>query len=238
MNDKIKFSIKEIYPSHSDVYNLIGLPDANHLSEESRFNLSRAFDLFDLTAEPLGLFKEIDKNTFNEIFEGEGENEKDNPIEQIYKQAEYLALFAFTLGERISVNIQKLFDENEFPLGFMLDTVASVGADNGSGVLESLFHKSIMEQKSAISDISVLGYSPGYCGWHVSGQQKLFKYLHPERIDISLGESSLMTPIKSVSGVLIGGKKSIHIFKPKYHFCKNCKTHSCVPRIKELTKTG
>ena len=42
-------------------------------------------------------------------------------------------------------------------------------------------------------------YSPGYCGWHVSEQQKLFS-LFPvaSPCGIQLTDSSLMIPIKSV----------------------------------------
>jgi hypothetical protein len=43
-----------------------------------------------------------------------------------------------------------------------------------------------------------------------------------------------MTPLKSVSGVLVAGDKEIHRFKPKYPFCKVCQTHSCLQRMKML----
>ena len=59
------------------------------------------------------------------------------------------------------------------------------------------------------SDIDCAGYrhtnrfSPGYCGWHVSEQPKLFS-LFPEQnpCGIELTESCLMLPIKSVSGIM------------------------------------
>lgn len=45
-------------------------------------------------------------------------------------------------------------------------------------------------------------FSPGYCGWHVSQQPKLFS-LFPERpCGIELTDSCLMLPVKSVSGVI------------------------------------
>jgi len=46
-------------------------------------------------------------------------------------------------------------------------------------------------------------FSPGYCGWHVSEQPKLFS-LFPEQnpCGIELTESCLMLPIKSVSGII------------------------------------
>jgi len=46
-------------------------------------------------------------------------------------------------------------------------------------------------------------FSPGYCGWHVSEQKKLFPlFPSAEPCGIRLTDSSLMLPIKSVSGVI------------------------------------
>jgi hypothetical protein len=84
----------------------------------------------------------------------------------------------------------------------------------------------------------VLGYSPGYCGWHISGQKKLFAYLHPERIGITLNNSYLMTPLKSVTGVLVAGPPEIHRFKPDFPFCRHCRTYSCLERFKHLVATA
>ena len=45
-------------------------------------------------------------------------------------------------------------------------------------------------------------YSPGYCGWRVTEQKLLFGLLPEHPCGIELTESSLMYPIKSVSGVI------------------------------------
>jgi len=45
-------------------------------------------------------------------------------------------------------------------------------------------------------------YSPGYCGWVTSEQHKLFALLPKDICSIRLTESSLMLPIKSVSGFI------------------------------------
>ena len=79
-----------------------------------------------------------------------------------------------------------------------------------------------------------LGYSPGYCGWHIGAQKKLFDRLGPEEIGIRLGESFLMEPIKSVSGVLVAGPAAIHRFRPAFPFCRGCTTHPCRRRMDDL----
>lgn len=45
-------------------------------------------------------------------------------------------------------------------------------------------------------------FSPGYCGWHVREQQRLFTFFPKEPCGVHLTDSSLMIPIKSVSGVI------------------------------------
>jgi len=51
-------------------------------------------------------------------------------------------------------------------------------------------------------------FSPGYRGWHVHEQRKLFLLLKPEdKIGVTLTEGDLMIPEKSTSGIM-GLKKS------------------------------
>jgi hypothetical protein len=77
-------------------------------------------------------------------------------------------------------------------------------------------------------------FSPGYCGWHVTGQKKLFAALHPEEIDITLTPSCLMKPLKSISGVIIAGDMEIFRFDDSFAFCAECSTHVCRERLATL----
>ena len=82
-------------------------------------------------------------------------------------------------------------------------------------------------------------YSPGYCEWSVAEQQKLFSLLPENFCGISLSDSSLMTPIKSVSGIIGIGKD----LKQKGYQCNWCNDQNCIyGRIKrqkkDLKKTG
>ena len=66
-------------------------------------------------------------------------------------------------------------------------------------------------------------YSPGYCGWHVSQQQLLFSMLPPSPCGVRLNDSSLMYPIKSVSGIIAVGSR---VKKQKYG-CELCGKVDC-----------
>ena len=139
------------------------------------------------------------------------------------------------MGHEVSSEIEELFDEKEFALGAMLDAVASLATDKAAEVLEANMQRDFLERGLIADDHVVLGYSPGYCGWHLSGQKKLFEYLEPERIQVTLNDSFLMSPLKSVSGVLVAGEVGVHLFDNSFPFCRECKTRSCRLRMSRLS---
>jgi hypothetical protein len=116
----------------------------------------------------------------------------------------------------------------------MLDSVASMAADKSVEVLESYLFNDLSERNLTSNDSIVLGYSPGYCGWDLSGQKKLFEHLNPEEIGVIINESYLMSPLKSVSGVLVHGDKEIHVFESSFTFCSYCKNQTCYDRIEKI----
>jgi hypothetical protein len=182
------------------------------------------------------LVGEIDRAQFENIFRGEGQNESDAPLATIYPKANRLALFAVTVGEDICSEIATLFDSGDFAEGTMLDAAASEGAERTADVVERLFFNHLAGERLIGDGQDVLQFSPGYCGWHVSAQGKLFDYLRPGEIGITLNDSYLMQPLKSVSGVLVAGPIEIFDFPDDFAFCEACATHSCRTRFKELQK--
>ena len=56
----------------------------------------------------------------------------------------------------------------------------------------------------------------------------------PADLGISLSESCLMHPIKSVSGVLVAAPIEAHDFSPSFPCCAECTTMSCERRVAEL----
>ena len=165
-------------------------------------------------------------------------NDPEAPVATIYPGADDLALLAVTLGVEVSTTITRLFSENDFAFATVFDAVASGGAD----FLAEVAMRAHLERSGLAggeqSDEASLLYSPGYCGWHVSGQRALFHRLKPERIGIELLESCLMQPSKSVSGVIVTGPAEIHRFVPDFAFCADCATKSCRERIASLGHAG
>jgi hypothetical protein len=230
----INFPLAEIEPVRTPVFQSQGITPGDKPSHVVYELYEDGVELFLKLAEPAAIISEISIREFAAIYTGEDKNGKNTPLEHIFPRATNLALFVGTLGEKISREISRLLDGCDFALGFMLDSVASFCADKVSKMSEQYFLKTLLKRGQADNSTRVLNYSPGYCGWDISGQGKLFASLHSEEIWIRLNESYLMTPLKSVSGVLVAGDRKIHYFKNNYPFCKECKTRTCRYRIRSL----
>jgi hypothetical protein len=229
MRARVVFSIGEAMPPRGGVLERMGLASLADLTARTGVLVESATDEFERLAEPRGLVDEVSAEEFAAIYSGEGGNGHETPLEQIWPRADSLTLFAATLGERVSARIAELFAADDMARGFVLDAVASVSADLLTDRLAGRHRERLSGEGAA-----VLGYSPGYCGWHISAQRKLFERLDPGEIGISLNDSYLMKPLKSVSGVLVAGAGPIHRFRPEFSFCEACATRECLPRMRSL----
>jgi len=193
-----------------------------------------AASIFAETAAPAGVRREIAVDEFASVYEGEGRNAADSPLAEIFPRAERVALFAVTIGGATSEALERCFERQDFALAYALDAVASVAADDVADLAERRWAGALREEGWGTADGDVLRYSPGYCGWDVTGQKRLFASLQPASIGLTLTDSCLMQPLKSVSGVLVAGPRDIHRFRPDYDFCERCETRTCRERLHTL----
>ena len=221
----LPFCKDELLPNKQQVLATMGMENCSLVPPEVEDLFQQGIEEFKSLSSPKGFYKPISKKELKDIYEGKGQNETETPIKLIYKRSDHLALFICTLGEKVSSRIDILMKEKDYPLGYMLDRIASESAELAVEKAEQHF-------ADFTNSVKALLYSPGYCGWHITAQEKIFKFLKPETIGITINESSLMSPVKSVSGILMAGSKSIHNFKNNYSFCKSCQNFACRERIK------
>jgi hypothetical protein len=234
MRQVIKISVNDVRPNKDDVLRSQGIPLGEESPKEVEQLFEKAMDVLLEFSIPKAIFLEISVPVFGTVYIGEGLNEKRTPLEDILGKAAGLALFAVTLGDAVSNEIDELFKTNEFALGSMLDSAASVAAENTADVVQDRVFDLLVEEKKNHESTGIMRFSPGYCGWHMSGQRKLFEFLQPEDIGITLLDSYLMKPLKSISGVMVVGEKDIFVFEDSYPFCNQCSSHSCRDRIRAL----
>jgi hypothetical protein len=234
MREIIEIPADEVMPDKDDVLEMQGIPSGRALSEDVKIILQRATNLFLELSKPRAVMSDLSILDFKAVYEGEGLNEKETPVGRILGKSDSLALFSVTAGERITEKIDELFKINDFALGSMLDSVASVGTDRAADRVEVRYLDLLSRRGKITPAKGILRFSPGYCGWHMSGQRKLFEFLKPEDIGITLLDSFLMKPLKSISGVMVLGEKRIFMFEDSYPFCSQCRDHSCRSRIRTL----
>ncbi|MDX1701367.1 MAG: vitamin B12 dependent-methionine synthase activation domain-containing protein, partial [Melioribacteraceae bacterium] len=135
------------------------------------------------------------------------------------KGIEGLVIFTATLGRKYDEWFKGLFNSNHPLEGYIADMIGSVAVESAVDILQERINNRLTELKLGCSN----RYSPGYCNWSVSEQKKLFSFLPDNFCNIELTESSLMIPIKSVSGIIGYGKDVVK----KDYACKICTQENC-----------
>lgn len=225
------FAAGDVVPDAAIVLLRAGIPAGVEPSARTRRLLDEADRQFVALAEPRGIVAELPPAACAEVVRGSGLNDPETVLDRVLPPAEATALFAATLGEPLCARIGTLTAGGDLPLGFMLDALASEAADGLAWRLGALWRQRLAGAGRIGAATRVLPYSPGYCGWHVRGQEALFRALDPEPVGIALNASCLMSPLKSVSGVLVAAAPEAHRFRPDFSFCASCTTHECRARM-------
>jgi len=120
-------------------------------------------------------------------------------ISRQLKGSEAFVLFAATAGQEFEEWMEKVKCCDDIVLQFIADSLGSCLAEKVADYMENCLATEIASEGLKHTN----RFSPGYCDWHVSEQQKLFSlFPTPSPCGIRLTESSLMIPIKSVSGII------------------------------------
>ncbi|MBQ9678455.1 MAG: methionine synthase [Prevotella sp.] len=136
--------------------------------------------------------------------------------------AEAYALFICTSGTAYEAYQQRLKDGGDMVRVFIADALGSVIAEHCADQMEV----SLQESIDKLGWHHTNRFSPGYCGWHVSQQQLLFPLFEGHTCGVRLTDSSLMVPIKSVSGIIGLGKDVRHLD----YTCGLCDFKQCFRR--------
>ena len=128
-------------------------------------------------------------------------------------------LFVATAGKEYDDYMHSVKAQGNIVKEYVADSIGSVIAEGCGNLLAKeldgiggMFHS--------------LPCSPGYCGWNICEQQKLFAMFPPEPCGIVLSDSFLMSPIKSISGFIGMGSE----LRPQPYRCDICNNKNCFKR--------
>jgi hypothetical protein len=156
------------------------------------------------------------------LFCGDVEFAVERMIASQLRDCTAVAVFTVTAGAELERWSKERTDDEDILTGYILDVIGSEVAECAVQWLEEKLDAFLRPQALG----STTRYSPGYCGWNVSEQKKLFSLLPENFCGISLTESSLMLPIKSVSGIIGVGPSA----KKEGYLCSACEDEDCLYR--------
>lgn len=179
-----------------------------------------------LLVEPRAVFVVYDSVTYNRgrqsiVISGVTFH-TDRIVFQSLKKSAAIVIFAATCGLKIETLARQLMNDGYALEGLIVDLI---GSELAEAIVEHL-HQYVEQWAKELGDKVSNRYSPGYCNWPVSEQQQLFSLLNGNNCGIVLNENSLMTPIKSVSGIIGIGPN----LKKAAYQCKVCEDLNCIMR--------
>lgn len=113
----------------------------------------------------------------------------------IFQDAEKVALCICTIGPALENEINHLMGQNEMVRALILDSFGSEAAEEAAIQSDRI----IADKAREMSLWPSKRYSPGYGKWDVKEQKYIFQVLPGKDIGVSLTESCMMIPRKSVS---------------------------------------
>ncbi len=145
-------------------------------------------------------------------------------IAGLMKRSTEVAIFVATAGEEFQEWIDEQAATGDILNTFIIDSIGSMIAEAVGDYLEQRLEEELKERGLLHTN----RFSPGYCGWNITEQRKLFGILPEGVCSIKLNDSCLMHPIKSISGFIGVGESVI----TKKYGCSICQKLDCYLRKK------
>lgn len=146
-------------------------------------------------------------------------------ISSLLNGSDRFALFAATAGAAFQAYQDRLTAEGDLLNCFIADVIGTCMVEKTGDYMERLLEKELGAERHTNR------LSPGYCGWHLTGQQTLFRLMGERPCGITLSEVCLMTPVKSISGIIGIGPD---VDEKKYG-CQYCELETCYKRKRKTT---
>ncbi len=138
------------------------------------------------------------------------------------KKSDSVAIFLCTAGPEIGILSRKSMKDGDLLTGYIYDVIGSEVVEAAVDRMQDNLLKEMLSAGKKITN----RYSPGYCGWDVAEQQKLFQLMPDNFCGVKLNDSSLMDPEKSVSGFIGIGEN----VRYNHYTCRICDMKDCIYR--------
>ena len=103
-----------------------------------------------------------------------------------------------TVGEMVEQAATNAFARGEYALGMLIDAAATTAVEQTADELERL----LANKFAKLGFKMTFRFSPGYGDWDLSEQDKVAKLANAEAIGVTLTESLMLMPRKSITAVI------------------------------------
>lgn len=153
-----------------------------------------------------------------------GEEFKSRDLAKHLQGCEQVALMAVTLGSGTDVALRRIALQN-IAEGAAAQAVCAALVETLCDDVESE-----IKTKTAVSK-TCSRFSPGYGDWDLTDQPKVLRLLDADRrIGLSVTESNMLTPIKSVTAIVGLNPENILLHEVCDNKCLNCPNINCLYR--------
>ena len=212
-----RMTMSDIELDMSEIYRSMGYPDPNDPAEEMQSVVEALLERFRKVCHPQ--FHYIESTV-------DGLSPKGIIMKGLSGAEKYL-LFIATAGIEFQEEINKIAEEGDIVKVYAADLI-------GSEIAEATVRECVKAIEADYPGWGVSNpYSPGDCGWVLSEQREIFSRFGGDTCGVSLNDSCLMYPIKSVSGIVSAGAQ---VEKREYG-CAICGRKDCYKnRLKKIKK--
>jgi hypothetical protein len=229
-NKTFQIDFKDLNLSISQIENVIGFNEGddrkfvNDIIEEL---LKEAEEICSIKAQ-YSIFENLEfENTDKSVKISNVRFQIKNIVFSQIKKSDSAAVFLCTAGAEIGMRSRKAMHERDLLRSYIFDVIGSEIVEAAADIMQNELEKAAIASGKKITN----RYSPGYCGWDVAEQHRLFRLMPDNFCGIRLTESALMDPVKSISGI-IGIGENVRL---NPYTCNMCDMKDCIYRkAKEL----
>lgn len=150
---------------------------------------------------------------------------KSTKLAHVLSRCGKVVLFLCTIGKGFDAEMKRLMRQNRLKEAYILDAVGSVAVEKSVNIMQGRMDRGLLR----FNRRTTMRFSPGYCDWRLEEQRVLFSLLDNNMIDVELTSGCLMSPRKSVSGVMGVGEIG-EISNKKMNPCESCCKLKCKVR--------
>ena len=142
--------------------------------------------------QPIGIYDVFDSTSLTPAF--------------LFNKSEKTVLAVCTIGKELEVRSSLFISKGELSKGVIIDSIASHAAEKTAEYVNKIILDNLKDEIGG--KLFTSRFSPGYCQWELDkGQEMIFNLVDTKKIGVSLSDSKMMQPIKSVSFAINIGKK-------------------------------